>query len=127
MYAGLGAETLQASYEGGSSTLYGGAGNDVLAGGNGDDVIAAGAGKDTIFTGLGADSVWFYAPEAQGVTDTIYGFDPTKATLVLDGYKGYTVTSTGSAPLTITLSDSSTITFASLSTSQASGLKITQI
>ena len=127
MYAGAGNETLQGGYSGGNSTLYGGSGPDVLAGGAGSDVIAAGSGADTIYTGLGQDSVWFYAPTAKAVTDTITDFDPNNDTLILQGYGAPTVTSAAGAPLTITLSDSSTITFMNLTTSQAGSLKITQI
>jgi Ca2+-binding RTX toxin-like protein len=127
MYAGGGNETLQGGYSGGSSTLYGGSGNDVLAGGSGDDVIAAGSGTDSIYTGLGTDSVWFYKPVASDVKDTITDFDPNNDTLILQGYTSHTVTSQAGAPLTITLSDSSTITFLNLTTSQAGSLKITNI
>lgn len=126
-YAGAGGETLQGSYSGGNSTLYGGSGPDVIAGGSGNDVIEVGSGNDSLFTGLGQDSVWFYAPTAKAVKDVIYDFHPDQGTLIFQGYTGYTVTSTGSAPLTITLSDSSQITFNNLTTAQASTLKITTI
>ena len=127
MFAGADNETLQGGYSGGNSTLYGGSGTDVLAGGVNSDVIAAGAGTDTIYTGLGQDSVWFYAPTATAVTDTITDFDPNNDTLILQGYASHTVTSAAGAPLTITLSDSSTITFMNLTTAQAGSLKITTI
>jgi Ca2+-binding RTX toxin-like protein len=128
MYAGGGNETLQGGYSGGTSTLYGGTGTDVLAGGASDDVIAAGSGTDSIYTGLGQDSVWFYQPvTGKGVQDTITDFDPNSDTLILQGYTSHTVTSQAGAPLTITLSDSSTITFLNLTTSQAGSLKITNI
>ncbi len=55
MLAGFGSDTINASTQTASVTVYAGGGNDVVTGGGFDDVLWAGVGNDTVVGGAGAD------------------------------------------------------------------------
>ena len=122
--AGVGNETLNAS---GSSThnfIVGGAdstGHDSLVGGSGNDTVLVGRGSDTITTGAGQDLVAFFKGNTNGGHDYITDFNQSSDSVYILGYDStksasYLVNnaSTVGGGVTLTLSDSTQITFTSL-------------
>lgn len=135
--AGSGNETLNAA---GSSTNNTFNSNSIASasqtfiGGTGNDTMIAGAGAATLTGGAGADAFAFFNQATQGKADVITDFDATKDSVYIIGYDstksasflqnnatGPAIAGTGLG-VTLTLSDSTTITFSNLSSaSQLNG------
>ena len=121
--AGAGNETLQGGYSSGNDVLFGGSGNDLVGLGSGSDVFFAGTGSSTVVAGAGPDILAFVNGKSGG-SETIVGFKMGTDHLSLQGYgsganqaallSATTTQGTASAPAstTLTLSDSTKITFA---------------
>ena len=115
LIAGAGNETLSAA---GHDTLYGGSGNTQMVGGRQDNTFVAGTGAATMTGGHGED-IFVFIDGSAGGQDLIAGFhagDPIN----LKGYGTGAVQAAlktetvGPNGVTITLSDSTSITFAGL-------------
>jgi Ca2+-binding RTX toxin-like protein len=120
LFVGFGSnETLNAAGSSSSNVYSAGTGNVSIVGGSGNDLFLAGAGADTFTAGHGSNIFAFFAGSTGG-HDVITDFQAGDA-LYLIGYA-----STGSASslqnaatvdasgVTLTLSDSTKITFANL-------------
>ena len=124
--AGAGNETLQGGYSSGNDVFFGGPGEDLVGLGSGSDVFFAGTGSSTVVAGVGPDVLAFVNGKSGG-SETIVGFKMGTDHLSLQGYgsganqaalqSATTTQGTASAPAstTLTLSDSTKIIFAGVS------------
>jgi Ca2+-binding RTX toxin-like protein len=116
LHAGTGNETLFGGFASGSDTFYGGAGSDQITGGAGNDTFVAGTGSATMAGGTGADLFVFIKGQAGG-KDLIQNFASGVDTVSLSGYGPGAVANAlatqknVAGSTTITLSDSTKITF----------------
>jgi Ca2+-binding RTX toxin-like protein len=122
--AGAGNETLNAAGSSASVTLSGGASNGsaiLMIGGSGDDDLYAGIGSDTMTGGGGTDHFAFFDAATNGghnyitdftANDYVYviGYDPVGSASALQN----AASGGGSSPVTLTLSDSTQVTFTNL-------------
>ena len=132
--AGYGNETLDAAgsttndfYGAGAnsvsvgSTVYG---NDSIVGGSGDDTFTAGAGSDTLTSGAGTNAFVFFASQTDGQHDYITNWTSNDSLLLLNysnsgsanQLMASATSTTDHSGLTITLSDSTQITFSNVGT-----------
>jgi Ca2+-binding RTX toxin-like protein len=123
LVAGAGSETLNGASAASNvalfaSTVTGAGANDVLTGGYGNDTLVAGGGSDTLTGGAGANTFLLDAASDAGGNITIADFGAS-STNVLE-FGGYTPSEIASAlasgtesngNFSITLSDSTTVTF----------------
>ena len=126
--AGTGGETVDASLSKAPATLFGGqssASNDLMIGGAGNDLITGGMGSDTLVGGGGANGFYFWnslgGPTANHVISDFNAID-----YVLLGNYGSDAAATAiegatttAGSTTITLSDSTKITFTGVTSSAA--------
>jgi Ca2+-binding RTX toxin-like protein len=118
--AGSGNETLNAYWSVGKDTIIAGSGNASIIGGFGADTFIGGSGSSTFVAGTGANVFEFQAASVGG-TDVISQFNVNLDKIALSGYAS-TQASTAVAgqvnaggSTTITLSDSTKITFLGVS------------
>ena len=125
LHAGAGNETLFGLGGSGADTFYGSSGSTQIVGGFGADTFVAGTGAATITAGFSSNLFVFTNGQAGG-TESISGFVSGQGLIDLQGYgknevtkalKSQHLTSGGDV---ITLSDSTTITFAGVSSLSAS-------
>jgi len=118
-----GSETLNASGSSTSNFFAGGAAssNVSLIGGSGTDTMLAGAGTETMAGGGGADAFVFFSANTTGQTVFITDFADTADSMYILGYDSTQSAASlrdnaivGPNGVTITLSDSTSITFTDL-------------
>jgi RTX calcium-binding nonapeptide repeat (4 copies) len=122
--AGSGNETLDASGSSTSNQVFGGldrSGHDLIIGGSGNDTLVAGSGSDTLTGGVASHDVFVFFSSNGGIAanDLVMNFSAND-TVLLSGYGAAaagaalsSATSSGGAT-TITLSDSTRITFSDI-------------
>jgi hypothetical protein len=126
LVAGSGNETLNAAASGSSNWLSVStnvtSSSVVLIGGSGSDTLIAGGapGSTTMTGGGGSDAFVFFKQAAGGASDVVRDFGAGDS-VYIEGYAGngsaaalLSAASVGTAGLTLTLSDSTTITFSNL-------------
>jgi Ca2+-binding RTX toxin-like protein len=106
LHAGGGNETLSAALSTGNVTLYGGSGKDQMIAGSGNDIFVGGSGKDTFtFINGSAGGTDLILDFTKGDKAALSGYGPNA---VADALASQTA---GPGSVTITLSDSTKITF----------------
>jgi len=134
--AGYGNETLNASgsttndfYGAGANSVGAGStvfGNDSIVGGSGDDTFTAGGGSDTFTSGAGDNQFVFFASQTDGQHDYITNWTSNDSLFLLnysnaDSANTLMANSTSDGgSLTITLSDSTQITFTNVAAGDTS-------
>ena len=120
LHAGAGNETLFGGF-GDNETLYGGSGSVQIFTGGGHDTVVAGSGAATVTAG-GDNTLFQFIEGAAGGTDLVTGFtDASQVHIDLAGYgpneaqKAVAGQVNSPSGVTITLSDSTTITFQNIS------------
>jgi Ca2+-binding RTX toxin-like protein len=116
--AGSGSETLVGA-NGGNDTFKGGFGSDQMQGGFGHNTFMAGQGDETLMGGSAGNTYVFSALQSSGHI-TVTDFMPSSDTIQLQGFSGNelanvlkTQTHAGGGT-TITLNDTTTVTFQNL-------------
>jgi Ca2+-binding RTX toxin-like protein len=119
IYASGGNETLNAAAS--SAPVYFAAGNSsgniLMTAGSGADTFSAGAGNDTMTAGSGTDYFVFFKANTNGGSDIINDFNTTNDGVFLNGYSADGTFSSSAAGVTLTLSDSTQITFTNITDS----------
>ncbi|OYV38555.1 MAG: hypothetical protein B7Z80_09680 [Rhodospirillales bacterium 20-64-7] len=134
LLASGGQETLNAALSNTNNLFSGGAdstGAVSMVGGSGSNTFFAGSGADTMTGGTSSNLFAFFAANTKGGTDYITNFNANDI-LVLSGYdttlsaaKLLSTATTGQGGVTITLSDSTKITFTNLTDTTALTNRIT--
>ena len=123
LVAGAGAETLVGSADGGNDILFGGAGFDAMFAGTGQNTLVAAPAGAAMFSstvaGSGADE-FIFSNGAAGGAYTLWNFRQSFDHVAMFGYgpnavaNALATAAVGFGSTTITLSDNSRITFASV-------------
>jgi Ca2+-binding RTX toxin-like protein len=115
LFAGVGNETLSAAQSSGNDSIGAGSGQDMLIGGSGADTSIGGSGAATMQGGSGAD-MFAFIEGCAGSHDVILNFDAADK-IDLIGYgphadaRALASQAVCGMAVTVTLSDSTTITF----------------
>jgi Ca2+-binding RTX toxin-like protein len=125
---GSGNETIDASLSKGANTIYGGldpAGHELLIGGVGTNYLNAGEGSDTLLGGGGVNDFFFISSFGGPTSNHVIGNFSALDTVILLNYGSgaasaalATATAAGGST-TITLSDSTRITFTGVTSAAA--------
>lgn len=122
LHAAGGNETLAGTFASGNDVFYGGPGSDQIFGGQGSDTFVAGSGAATVTASPLAMNLFDFMKTLGGGSELVVGlFDPSQVTIALTGYAASEVNyalshqTTANGAVTITLSDSTTVTFENIS------------
>jgi Ca2+-binding RTX toxin-like protein len=118
LHAASGNETLSGVFAAGADTFYGGSGSDQIFGGQGTNTFVAGTGAATVTASPFSMNLFEFMKTIGGGSELVMGLtDASQVQILLSGFGPNEVNyalahqTTNNGSVTVTLSDSSTVTF----------------